>query len=203
MRDGLAMAYQVIMHPNSAFAALRDNDHRYFPLSIAVVLLSSIQYAAFASLMPGIDAQGQIVYVVASFGQAILQIVIIAGTFYLIGRAFGGNKNWRKVCTVIFYTAIILVPTSALVSLLSSLPPSLLPAFSSVGLHVMMGIPVFVWVVIIHVKTIKVLNGFGTAKAFGILILSGMAQMIWIIPVVLLYLWTTPLALPIMQTLLQ
>ena len=203
MRDGLAMAYDVIMHPNSAFATLRDNDRRYFPMSVAVLLLSSIQYASFVSLTPAMTAQEQVMRVAAGFGLTVLGFATTAGIIYLIGRVLGGNKSWRKVFTAIFYTGIIWVPASAFASLL----PSLLPVLPSAGLHAMVGAAVFslgVWVVIVHVKLIKVLNGFGTAKAFGILVLSGIAHVVWIIPVILLYLWVSPpFELPLMQTLPQ
>lgn len=200
VRDGLAMAYQVIVRPNSAFAALRDHDRRYFPLSIAVLLLSSIQYAGFASLAPAMNVQEQITSAASGFGLTILGMATTASIIYLVGRALGGNKNWRAVFTAIFYTGIIWVPVSALGSLLSPL----LSDATSVGLQAMAAIMMaaaLAWMVIILVKAIKVLNGFGTAKAFGIMILSGIAQMIWIVPVVLFYLWTAPLGMPDWQTL--
>lgn len=41
------MAYQVIRRPNSAFAALRDDDRRYFLPAVVVILLASAAYSIF------------------------------------------------------------------------------------------------------------------------------------------------------------
>ena len=93
---------------------------------------------------------------------------------------------------------IIGIPVAA-VSSLSSLQSPGLQGVAFGGLMV-----VLVWAIIVSVKAIKVLNGFGTAKAFGILVLSGIIQLVWLVPVdLLLYLPTIPLELPIMQAPLQ
>ena len=200
MLDELAMVFQVIRRPNSAFAALRDNDRRYFQPSIVVVLLVSIASVGLGLATPEIAGQPTM-DVATSFGLAVLGSVAIAGTIYIIGRAFGGNKSWKKVLTVILYAEVIWIPaaaTSLLSSLLSSLP--------SLGLQTVVGTVVlaaFVWAIIISVKAVKVLNGFGTAKAFGILILTCIIQLIWIIPILLLYLWPILADLPLTQMPLQ
>lgn len=194
MLDKLEMASQVIMHPNSALAALRDDGHRYFRPSIAVMLLTSIVGVGLGSTIPAIAGQ-QTMNAVAIFGLTILGVVANAGTIYLIGRVLGGNKSWRKVLTVLFYVNIVEIPAAAVLSTSSILPPGLL--------SLVMVAAVFAWVVIIYVKAVKVLNGFSTARAFGILVLSGIAQVAWIIPVALLYLWTVRFELPVMQAPLQ
>ena len=178
MLNELAMAFQVVIRPNQAFATLRDNDHRYFMPSIAVMLLASVAYAGLGSASHAIAA--------ADFGLTILGIVASAGAIYLIGKALGGNKSWRKAFTVIFYMEAIGIPLVAASALSFLLPFSLQGAY-----HAIM-IAVLIWAVIIGIKAIKVLNGFGTAKAFGILILSALIHLIWIIPFRLLYLWPFP-----------
>ena len=178
MLDELAMAFQVMIRPNQAFATLRDNDHRYFLPSIAVMLLVSVAYA-------GLDL-GTLAITAAGFGLTILGIVASAGTIYLIGKALGGNKSWRKVFTVVFYIEAVAIPLAVASFLLSFLPISLQ------GAAFAMLIAVLVWAFIIGIKAIKVLNGFGTAKAFGILVLSALIQLSWIIPIRLLYLWPFP-----------
>ena len=174
MLNELAMAFQVIIRPNQAFATLRDKHHRYFLPSIAVVLLVSAVHAGLDSATPAIAA---------IFGLNILGIVASAGTIYLIGKALGGNKDWRKVFTVIFYIEAIGIPLVAASFLLSFLPISLQ------GAAFAMLIAVLIWGIIIGTKAIKVLNGFGTTKAFGILMLSALIHLAWIIPIRLLYLW--------------
>lgn len=191
MLNELAMAFQVIMRPNQTFATLRDNDHQYFLPSIALMLLLSVLYAGLDSAAPPIAGQ-QTTNAIASFGLTIIGIVASAGTLYLIGKALGGNKSWQKVFTVIFYAEVVGIPMVVASVLLSLLPLSLQGA--AFGLI----IAVLIWAIILSVKAIKVLNGFGTAKAFGILILSGLIQLIWLIPVSLLYLWPFLLESPIM-----
>ncbi|MBI1657852.1 MAG: YIP1 family protein [Thaumarchaeota archaeon] len=198
MLDDLAMAFQVIMRPNSTFAALRDDDRRYFRPSIVVMLLVSIVYIGLYLATP--EAGLQIDYA-AIPGLAILGGVITAGMIYLIGRGFSGNKNWRKVFTVIFYAEIIGIPMAVASSLLSL--SSSLQSFSLQYVVGTVALAAVAWGFIVLVKAIKVLNGFGTAKAFGILILSGLVQIVWIILVALLYLWTIGFELPIMQDPLQ
>lgn len=190
MLNDLAMALQIITRPNQTFATLRDNDHRYFLPSIALVLLLSAVYAVLDSAAPPIAGQ-QATNAAASFGLTILGIVASASTLYLIGKALGGNKSWRKVFTVIFYAEVVGIPMVVASVLLSLLPLSLQ------GAAFVMMIAVLIWAIIIGVKATKVLNGFGTAKAFSILILSGLIQLIWLIPVSLLYLWPFLLESPI------
>ena len=190
MLNDLALALQVITRPNQTFATLRDNDHQYFLPSIAVVLLLSAVYAVLDSAAPPIAGQ-QATNAAASFGLTIIGIVASAGTLYIIGKALGGNKSWRKVFTVIFYAEVVGIPMVVASVLLSLLPLSLQ------GAAFVMMIAVLIWAIIIGVKATKVLNGFGTAKAFGILILSGLIQLIWLIPVSLLYLWPFLLESPI------
>ena len=194
MLDKLEMASQVIMRPNSAFATLRDDDHLYFRPSIVVLLLTSIVGAGLGSTMPAITGQPTMNAVVV-FGLTVLWVVANACTVYLIGRALGGNKSWRKVLTVLFYMSIIWIPVAT-----ASSTSSLLP-FDLQGVAFVMVVAILTWAIIINVKAVKVLNGFGTAKAFGILILSEIVQMAWIIPVVLLYLWT--IRFELMQATLQ
>lgn len=190
MLDELALALQVITRPNQTFATLRDNEHQYFLPSIAVVLLLAAVYAGLDSAAPPIAGQ-QATNAAASFGLTIIGIVASAGTLYIIGKALGGNRNWQKVFTVIFYAEVVGIPMVVASVLLSLLPLSLQ------GAAFVMMIAVLVWAVIIGVKATKVLNGFGTAKAFGILILSGLIQLVWLIPVSLLYLWPFLLESPL------
>ena len=77
MLNELAMAFQVIIRPNQAFATLRDNHHRYFLPSIAVVLLVSAVHAGLDSATPAIAA---------IFGLNILGIVASAGTIVMTER---------------------------------------------------------------------------------------------------------------------
>lgn len=188
IRDGLHMCLQVIIHTNSAFAAIRDNDQKYFQFSIGIVLLLAIlSNALFAALsvvtFPGaFDATSyDVAYsVAASLGVNALSAIVYAGIICLSGRAWGGNSNWRKVFTVIFYTYVIEIPAVFVVVAVGLLstplgPYMMMPTLAATAAMV-------VWVVIITIKAVKVVNGFGTAKAFGIIVLAFVGSVALTVP---------------------
>ena len=196
MLDELSMAFQVMRRPNSAFAALRDDDRRYFQPSVVMMLLASAVNVGLGSAESSITGQ-QTMNAGIIFGLTAMGAVTTACTTYLIGRALGGNKIWRKVFTVLFYTGVVWIPVFA-VSYLISLLSSDLQDVAFVML-----VPILVWAIVITIKAIRVLNGFGTARAFGVMVLSWIIQLFWIIPIGLLYLRTFPLELPIAPMPLQ
>jgi len=114
--------------------------------------------------------------------------------FYFIGKKIGGNTNWKKVFSVIFHTHVPLIPMSVILSILlflmmdsiASIDSSLLieldedeeqilsligPMLGYAGLFVTVTIAFVVWIFVVSVKAVKTVNGFGTAKAFGLIIL--------------------------------
>ena len=126
--------------------------------------------------------------------QGIVGGFVFAILLYFIGKKLGGNSNWKKVFSVFFHTYVPAIPTSIIIgglvflmwSSLTSIEPSLLlspedndeqilhllgPMLTYVGILALVGIFFVVWIVIISVKAIKVLNDFGTGKAFGLFIL--------------------------------
>ena len=178
IRDGLNMCLQVILHPNSAFAAIRDNDHKYFQFSIGIVLSLVILPNALITVLSAVTFPGAfdttsyaVAYsVAANLGLNALSTAAYAGIIYLSGRAWGGNSNWRKAFTVIFYTYVIEIPAVFVVVAVTLL---------SIPLGLYMITPtlaataaVVVWVVMVTIKAVKVVNGFGTAKALGIIVLA-------------------------------
>ena len=127
-------------------------------------------------------------------GINILSGFISAVLFYFIGKKIGGNTNWKKVFSVIFHTHVPLIPMSVILSILvflmmdsiASIDSSLFieldkdeeqilsmigPMLGYVGLFVIVAIAFVVWIFVVSVKAVKTVNGFGTAKAFGLIIL--------------------------------
>lgn len=113
---------------------------------------------------------------------------------YFIGKKLGGNTNWKKVFSVIFHWYVPVIPMMIIISVLvflmwgslAEIDPSYLmstdvdeeQALSVVGPMMVYAILVgvfaiafMVWIIVISVKAIKIVNGFETGKAFGILIL--------------------------------
>jgi len=114
-------------------------------------------------------------------------------SLYYIGKKFGGNKNWKKVFSVFFHIYVPVIPMMVVMSVLvffmwsslAEIDPSYLmspeideeealfvigPILGYVGL-VTAAIAFMVWIIVISVKAIKIVDGFETGKAFGLLIL--------------------------------
>ena len=113
---------------------------------------------------------------------------------YFIGKKIGGNTNWKKVFSVIFHTYVPVIPMMIVLSVLvflmwdslAEIDPSYLMStdvddeqvLSVIGPMVAYAILVgvfaiafMVWIIVISVKAIKIVDGFETGKAFGLLIL--------------------------------
>ena len=108
-------------------------------------------------------------------------------------RSFFFSKN-ELITPVLFYTYVPVIPMMMLLSVLvflmwsslTAIDPSYLmapnaddeeifsligPILGYVGLMAIVAIGFVVWVFVVSVKAIKTLNGFDTAKAFGLIIL--------------------------------
>ena len=132
--------------------------------------------------------------VILFVGINILSGFVSIVLFYFIGKKIGGSTNWKKVFSVIFHTHVPLIPMSVILSILvflmmdsiASIDSSLLmeldedeeqilsligPMLGYVGLFVIAAIAFVVWIFVVSVKAVKTVNGFGTAKAFGLIIL--------------------------------
>ena len=132
--------------------------------------------------------------IVLFVSQGILSGIVSAILLYFIGKKLDGNTVWKKVFTVFFHTYVPTIPMTLVVAMLvflmwsslTSIDPSLLltleeneeqvlsllgPMLGYAGLVALVAILFLIWIFIISVKAIKVLNGFGTGKAFGLLVL--------------------------------
>ena len=132
--------------------------------------------------------------VLAAFA-GILKGIVSFAIIYFVGKKLDGDKNWKKVLAVIFHTYVPAIPVSIILTVLmflmwtslAEIEPSYLispdvdekqifsvigPMLSYVVILVVLGIAFLVWIIVISVKAIKIVNGFGTAKAFGLLVLA-------------------------------
>jgi len=135
----------------------------------------------------GVDV---ILVIAVGFLKGIVSFVAL----YFIGKKLGGNTSWKKVFSVIFHTYVPLIPMLFILSVLVFLmwgslaetdPSYLMPpdadeekVLSALGpilaYAILLGIfaiAFIVWIIVISVKAIKIVNGFDTGKAFGILVL--------------------------------
>ena len=81
MLHELTMVFQVVRRPDAAFAALRDDDRRYFWQSIVVLLLTSIVFSGFAFLMD-ISAEPTPTDIAIEFGSSVVGTIAITGLIY-------------------------------------------------------------------------------------------------------------------------
>ena len=128
--------------------------------------------------------------IVVGFIKGLVSFVSV----YLIGKKIGGNKDWKKVFGVLFHTYVPAIPMMIIISAFvflmwgsfAEIDPSFLmsenvdeekvlnvlgPMIVYAILVGVFAIAFMVWIIVISVKAIKVVNGFETGKAFGLLIL--------------------------------
>ena len=214
----LNVVLRVITSPNSAFAEIRDNEEKYFAQSIGILIVVSlltvlvivpfliipfddVYLEEFDNFLFGIDNVDIVLSVISS----IITGFVSAALSYFIGKKIGGNKNWKKVFSVVLHTNVIVFPTMLIFSLLVFLMlgsfasldiPSLVdedlgeqealtavgPMLGYVGLIVVTAIVFVIWIIVVSVKALKVVNDFETGKAFGLLILVMILSSIATIP---------------------
>ena len=202
---------RVITAPNSAFAQIRNNEEKYFTSSIVVFLFASVisllimapfvmiplnaaYYETFEENNVDVDIPVNWTDAILFVGISIISGIISNVLFYFIGKKLGGNTNWKKVFSVLFYAYVPVIPMTVIMSVLvflmwgslTAIDPSQImesnandeeifsligPVLSYVGLMIIVAIGFMVWIFVVSVKAVKTLNGFGTAKAFGLIIL--------------------------------
>ena len=131
-----------------------------------------------------------IIFVGISIVTGIISNVLV----YFIGKKLGGSTNWKKVFSVCFYAYVPAIPMMIVLSTLVFLMWSSLtaidpahimesdmdedrllsligPVLGYAGLIFIAAIAFMIWIIVVSVKAIKTVHGFGTAKAFGLLIL--------------------------------
>jgi hypothetical protein len=207
----LNVILRVITAPNSAFAQIRDNEEKYFVSSIGIFLFASIvgllvmipfvmiplddvYYESFEKNDIDVDIPADWANAILFVGISIITGIISNILFYFIGKKLGGNTNWKKVFSVLFYTYVPVIPMMVVLSVLvflmwsslTAIDPSYLmvpdvdeeevfslivPVLGYVGLMAIVAIGFVVWIFIISIKAVKTVNGFSTVKAFGLIIL--------------------------------
>lgn len=202
---------RVITAPNSAFAQIRDNEEKYFASSVGVFLFASVigLLVMIPFVMMPLDEayyetfdENDIEFgvpvdwadAIILTGITIMTGVISNALFYFIGKKLGGNPNWKKVFSVMFYAYVPVIPMMAVMSVLvflmwgsfTSIDPSYLttpdtdneevlslvgPMLGYVGLMAIVAIGFVVWIFVVSIKALKIVSGFSTVKAFGLIIL--------------------------------
>lgn len=178
--DGLRIILLVIMHPNSAFATIRDNVEKYFWWPVVGLGLSLAVWVFFViaveSLLQHSDPLFLIINATSIAGKATSHLIFTV-MVWLIGRAKGGTRQWRKVFSVLFYVwAVLAIPHVVLGAILFVLSLEIEDTWIVFELVIIIRFFLFgwaIWAVILVIKAINVVNKwYDTWKAVKVFILS-------------------------------
>ena len=140
------------------------------------------------------DLPSENIHLMLAIVVGFIKGLVSFASVYLIGKKIGGNKDWKKVFGVLFHTYVPAIPMMIIISAFvflmwgsfAEIDPSFLmsenvdeekvlnvlgPMIVYAILVGVFAIAFMVWIIVISVKAIKVVNGFETGKAFGLLIL--------------------------------
>ena len=129
-----------------------------------------------------------------SIVSTIIGGLVSAALYYFIGKKLDGNTNWKKGVAVVFHVNAVVIPITIIMAILiflmwspfTKIEPSVFldhnldeeDVFSLLGsfigyvmLLAISGIVFTIWGLIVTIKAIKTVHGFGTGKAFGLIIL--------------------------------
>ena len=196
MQDAVAALYGVVVRPTASLCYISNNPAPYLAPSVAIFTA-----AAALGALPPLNVFGHYMSAIAwdvtpyalamSFMNGLLAIL---GIFW-VGRRWGGNRSLRRAfpalayCMVPFMLGIVAV--RAVWGLYALAVPETvfsdgLAAGFAYGddiIQYAVGLLFIGWTLLLHVKAIRVLNGFGYARSAIILALSvlivyaaGMAQ---------------------------
>ena len=178
-----------LFRPNSTFRQITYNSSKYVVASIIILALSSFFFIGYSEdeLNPELavnelgfvlDFQHQAAY----FGLSVMLNMATIVTIFYIGKRLGGSCNFSSVFSVLLYATIPVLVGGILVHLFVFYPP-LLEGVTGIDaqsdefpaliwplyiIFLMFG----VWSFVLSIKALKIVNGFGTAKSFGLIILA-------------------------------
>jgi len=201
----------VITSPNSTFAEIRDNENKYFRQAITIFVIATavgiLGYLPFLLNPIPVDYEDSYLTEFNNFemfanpGEIVLSMVfgaisgiIFVVVFFYLGKILGGNTNYKKVFSVMFYSLIPSIPFVVIISIIlffmvSSLvkiphyemtmfeddelmTQLIVPLLIYVGILMITVIAFLPWWIIVTIKAAKTVNGFGTLKAIGVLVLA-------------------------------
>jgi hypothetical protein len=174
-------------------------------LPFVMIPLDDVYYETFEENDIDIDIPVDWSDAILFVGISIMTGIISNVLFYFIGKKLGGNTSWKKVFSVMFYAYVPIIPMMLVLSVLvflmwgylTAIDPSYLmtpdaneeeifsligPVLGYVGLMAVIAIGFVVWIFIVSIKGLKIVSGFSTAKAFGLIILVMIISSIVTIP---------------------
>ena len=187
-RNAALALYGMIVRPGATLCRIFDEPGRYLVPSVAVLaatiavgMLSNSGYAGYQmiSISWSYALYGSIV------GPVLSGLLLIVGIFW-IGRRWGGNRSFRRAFPVLAYCLVpsmlwILAGSVAHNLYLFPVPETDLSdgpylTFSYgvdfIMIRFVIGFFFIGWMLLLHMKAIRILNGFGYARSAAILALA-------------------------------
>ena len=165
VQDYTKMVLMVLIRPNTTFEIIRDNHTRYYLASICVMVAPIIM--PVLSDIPGLLwGGGSLLLVPVSVAFGLGGTLMFATVTFYLGRGLGGSDNWLQVFSVIFYAHAVAVCIAIAFMVWSSLN------FYDHTVYSIILLAFAIWMIVVFTKAIKVVNGFSTGKAFGVMVVS-------------------------------
>ena len=140
----------------------------------------------------GIWVSDDPVYWIVSSILGLLGGIALIAIIFMIGKKLGGIGSFKKIFAVMSHATLPIVIGGiilsavffALSSTVSDNIDEAEPEFQHFGLVSYFGVmvPLSIWSLIISIKALKIANGFGAGKSFGIILLASLAFFVILIP---------------------
>jgi len=201
----VATVARVLRRPSSAFEEISGDTRRYLvPSAVIFAAFVCLQfYSSYAGGVPPTigdagrewGAEKYATEFVSAAASALLPFAVI---FY-VGKRLGGTADYKRIFSLLSHcmipgfigVAVVLLSVGIHESLFADdhhddpmgLSPSNAMDFAG-GRHMIfgyIGLFFFAWSVVLEAKAVKVANGFGIKKSFGIVLLSVAATYLFLI----------------------
>ena len=194
-RNAALALYGMIVRPGATIRRISDEPGRYLVPSVAVfaatIALSVLSPSGYIGYQM-IGAASDIALYSPIANSVISGLLLIAGIFW-IGRKWGGNRSFRRAFPVLAYclvpTMLWILAVSVAENLYSlAVPETIVPEtavssdpyltfrhgvmIQSVDGIFIVGIFFIGWILLLHMKAIRILNRFGYARSAAVLALA-------------------------------
>ena len=193
---------EILKSPNQSLREICDNENKYLISSVILLILASVFSIdmangpldeSIASVKQfGIWVSDDPVYWITNSIFGLLGSIALIAIIFMMGKKLGGIGNFKKIFAVISHATLPVVIGGIMISAvffaLSSTTSDTIdeadPEFQHFGMVSYLGvmIPLSIWSLIISIKALKIANGFGAGKSFGIILLASLAFFVILIP---------------------
>ena len=192
----------ILKSPNQSLRKICDNEDKYMVSSVILLILASVFSIDMASgpldenitsvKQFGVWVSDDPVYWIISSVFGLLGGIALIAIIFMIGKKLGGIGSFKKIFTVMSHATLPVIIGGIIISAIFFVLSSTVsdnideadPKFQHFGLVSYLGVmvPLSIWSLIISIKALKIANGFGTGRAFGIILLASLAFLVILIP---------------------